>query len=173
MAKQLSVCRECNAHKAAVFFVFVYFYRLFSANAFWKSSGTGARKRRVFCDGVAEFQLKRVERLPADPVKNRMIKEISGERTADVFHMDTDLMCTSRVQMKFHKRIAVTDSKAFIMSYRSFSMLPVYFSGDNGVIHSCNGRGNGSSFRWNSICKSQVSAADLALFHLSRQKCAT
>ena len=124
-------------------------------------------------DGMSKFQLEGMQGLASDPVKNRMIKEISGERTADVFHMDTDLMCTSRVQMKFHKRIAVTDSKAFIMSYRSFSMLPVYFSGDNGVIHSCNGRGNGSSFRWNSICKSQVSAADLALFHLSRQKCTT
>lgn len=173
MAKQLSVCRECNAHKAAVFlclFIFTgFFLQMLSGNL----PVQGPENVEFFCDGVAEFQLKRVERLPADPVKNRMIKEISGERTADVFHMDTDLMCTSRVQMKFHKRIAVTDSKAFIMSYRSFSMLPVYLSGDNGIIHSCNGSRNSSLFRWNSICKRQISAADLTLFHLSRQKCAT
>lgn len=161
-------------HIRQLFFCVCLFLQAFFCKCFLEIFRyRGQKTQSFFCDGVAEFQLKRVECLPADPVKNRMIKEISGERTADVFHMDTDLMCTSRVQMKFHKRIAVTDSKAFIMSYRSFSMLPVYFSGDNGVIHSCNGRGNGSSFRWNSICKSQVSAADLALFHLSRQKCTT
>ena len=69
-----------------------------------------------------------MERLPADPVKNRMIKEISGERTADVFHMDTDLVGASCLKTETQER----QIRVFIMDFSLLSPLEFFADPKNG-----------------------------------------
>lgn len=113
---------------------------------------------------MGKFQLKGVKSLPADPVKIRMVEKISGKRASDIFHMDTDLMRSSGIQMKFHKGISIIDIQPFIMGDSGFSMLKIYFSGNYRIIHSGDRCGNSTFFRRNPVCERKISAPDLTIW---------
>ena len=130
----------------------------------------GKKTQRFSGYWMCEFQLKRMECLALDFVKKRMIEKITGKRATNVFHMHTDLMCTAGIQMKFYQGIAVADCKPFIMRHCSFSFFEVYFSGNYRVVHSCDRRGNCTLLRRDSVSEREISAPDLALFHLGGEK---
>ena len=116
---------------------------------------------------MGKFYLYGVKRLAAEPAVVRTVQIVCRKRVAQISHVHADLMGTPGFQMKLQKRVTVSGIQPFIKGNCRFAVVEIYTSLNYRISKPCNGCGDFSFFRGNSLYHCQIGAADLTAFHLS------